>query len=86
MKILISPVEKVCNPNTGEELGVRACDIVETPFEVHEGLIWVDCPEGVDSHTHYYNMETGTFHLTPVLERSVPVNLDQPQTQGAQTL
>jgi hypothetical protein len=57
MKILISPNEKVFDPNTNEELGMRCCDMHEAGFEIAPPLYWVDCPEDVNSSSHYYDGE-----------------------------
>jgi hypothetical protein len=81
MKALISPNEVVVDPNTNEFIGVRVCDIVETPFEVAQPLVWVDCPDGVTSNTHYYDVSSSTINVIP---EYVPP--PQPATQGAQTL
>jgi len=38
MKALISQSEPAAT-------GLRVCDVAVEPFEVHEGLFWVDCPD-----------------------------------------
>lgn len=88
MKILISSNEKIINENTNEVVGIRACDVVETPFEVHPSLFWVDCPDGVDGTTHCYNADTQQFVLLPPpkLEAQPVSQGAQPVSQGAQTL
>jgi hypothetical protein len=80
MKVLISPMETVVNPNTQEALGVRVCDIVETPFEVAQPLFWLDCPNGILGNTHCYNVDSETFVEIPVY---VPI---QPVSTGTQEL
>jgi hypothetical protein len=57
VKILISPNEKVFDPNTNEELGMRCCDMHETGFEVAPPLYWVDCSESVNPSDYYYDGE-----------------------------
>ena len=81
MKALISPNETTVNPNTGEVLGARVCDIVDVVFEVAQPLFWVDCPDGVSGSTHFYDVSLSAFDVIP--EYVAPI---QPTTTGAQTL
>lgn len=84
MKVLISPNETVLDPNTNEAIGARLCDIVDVEFEVASPLFWADCPEGVSSSTHFYDLSSSTFGVTP--EYIPPPEPPQPISQGAQTL
>lgn len=57
MKALISPNEPVFNPNTGEQIGVRVCEIQSQEFEIAPPLFWVDCNESVVADQYCYNNE-----------------------------
>jgi len=81
MKALISPNETTVNPNTGEAIGARVCDIVDVVFEVAQPLFWVDCPDGVSGGTHFYDVSLNAFVVIP---EYVPP--PQPIAEGAQTL
>jgi hypothetical protein len=81
MKALISPNEVVVDPNTNEFIGVRVCDIMVAAFEVASPLFWVDCPDGVTSNTHYYDVSSSTINAIP---EYVPP--PQPVAEGVQTL
>lgn len=78
MKALISPNEQVFNPNTGEQIGVRVCEIQQQEFEIALPLFWVDCNESVVVDQYCYN--DGSFIEVPQL---TPI---QPTVDGAQTL
>lgn len=79
MKALISPNEPVFNPNTGEQIGIRVCEVQPQEFEVALPLFWTDCPEYVVADVYCYN--NGEF-----IEVPEPVPADQPAVEGAQTL
>ncbi len=78
MQALISPNEKVVDPNTGLVIGERVAEVMETPFEVAPPLFWVPCADGVQADIYYYDPADQQIKLTPVPE---PTTIE-----GAQTL
>lgn len=80
-KALISPNEKVFDPNTNIELGERVAEVAQTDFPVASPLFWVDCADDVVADLFYYDPSSGAILLTPT-----PPETMQPVSIGAQTL
>lgn len=58
--------------------GLRICELVETPFEVHQNLSWHEVSDNITAETHYWKDNEAV--LIPVIENK------QPTTTGTQTL
>ena len=80
-KALISPNEKVFDPNTGAELGERVAEVAQADFPIAPPLFWVDCADDVVAGFFYYNPSNGEILPTPQ-----PPEAAQPVVVGAQTL
>ncbi len=78
MQALISPNEKVVDPNTGLMIGERVAEVMYTPFEVAPPLFWVPCADDVQADIYYYDPADQQLKHTPVPE---PTTI-----AGAQTL
>ncbi len=81
---LVNPNEKVFDPNTQQQIGVRACDVLDTPFEVHPSLLWVECGDNVVANEWCYVEATKQFIKVPAW--IPPVAEDQPTSSGTQNL
>lgn len=81
---LINLNEKIFNPNTGEEIGARVCDVENTPFEVHPSLLWIQCDDSVNPDDWYYDPNSKTFKKKP--EWIPPVADNQPTSSGTNPL
>lgn len=84
MQALISPNEKVIDPNTGDVIGERVAEVVAQPFEVAPPLFWTPCANDVQADLWYYDPADQQIKLTP--EPAPVADPAQPTTQGAQTL
>lgn len=80
-KALISPDQKVFNPNTGAELGERVAEVAQSDFPIAPPLFWVDCADDVIADLFYYNPTNGEILPTPQ-----PPETSQPVVEGAQSL
>lgn len=80
-KALISPNEKVFDPNTGVELGTRVAEVAQFDFPIAPPLFWVDCADDVAADLFYYNPTDGKIFITPQ-----PPETLQPVVEGAQSL
>lgn len=80
---LISPNEKIVDPNTGEVIGERVAEVCTTPFEVAAPLFWMACADDVQADIWYYDPADQQIKLTP---QPIPPEPVQPTTDGAQTL
>lgn len=78
MQALISPNEKVIDPNTGVVIGERIAEVSENPFEVAPPLFWMACANNVLPDVYYYDPADQQIKLTPVPKPTT--------TEGAQTL
>jgi hypothetical protein len=67
MQALISPNEKVIDPNTGYLIGVRIAEVCENPFEVASPLFWVSCANNIVPNEFYYSTEYQQIVLIPEL-------------------
>jgi hypothetical protein len=65
MKALIAPHEEACT-NLGTPLGLRIAEVSDTPFEVAQPLVWVDCPDECDANLWYFDENTQTCLVKPV--------------------
>lgn len=84
MQALISPNEKVVDPNTGLVIGERVAEVVTQPFEVAPPLFWVACANDVQANVWYYDPADQQIKLVP--EPIPPEPVPQPAVEGAQTL
>lgn len=71
MKALISTLEKVIDPTDPEKkriLGQRVAQISEDDqiFEVGDSMFWIDCPEGFNADTCYYDSVDKTIKPFPL--------------------
>ena len=80
-KALISPNEKVIDPNTQEVIGERVAEVADQSFEIGLPLFWVDCADDVIVGGFYYDPTTQQILQTPQ-----PIPPKQPISTGAQTL
>ena len=78
MKALISPIEPV-------QSGFRVAEVCNSTFDVAQPFFWVDCSDDVVADEFWYDPSDETIKAAP-LAQNFPVNLDQPISQGAQTL
>lgn len=82
MKALISPNEKIFDPNTQEELGWRVAQVSE-PFEIAPPLFWVYCADDLIANEWYYDPADQQIKLIPPY---IPPEITQIVTTGTQTL
>jgi hypothetical protein len=80
-KALISPNEKVFDPNTNVELGERVAEVAQADFAIALPLFWVDCADDVVADLFYYDPSSGNILPIPM-----PPEPAQPVSSGAQTL
>jgi len=84
MNALISPNEKVIDPNTGDVIGERVAEVCETEFPIAPPLFWTPCADDVVANVWYYDPADQQIKLTP---QPTPVaDPEQPITQETQTL
>jgi hypothetical protein len=84
MQALISPNEKVVDPNTNIVIGERVAEVLESSFEIAPPLFWVSCADDVQADIYYYDPLDQQIKLTP---QPIPPQPDQqPLVEGAQTL
>lgn len=84
MQALISPNEKVIDPNTGDVIGERIAEVCETEFPIAPPLFWTPCADDVQADLWYYDPADQQIKLTP---QPTPVaDPEQPTTQETQTL
>lgn len=83
MNALISPNEKVIDPNTGLVVGERVAEVSANPFEVALPLFWVSCAADVVADWYYYDPSDQQIKPTPEL---IPPEPPEPTVLGAQTL
>lgn len=74
------------SPNEPREVGYRVAEVTETKFEVAPPLFWVECADDVVADVYWYNSVTKLINLIPVPEPVLEPVLDQPISQGAQTI
>lgn len=80
---LISPNEKILDPNTQEELGWRVAQVSEQTFEIAPPLFWTACADDVIANEWYYDPADQQLKQVPPY---IPPVLEQPTTSGTQTL
>ena len=83
MNALISPNEKVIDPNTGLVVGERVAEVSASQFEVASPLFWVDCADTVTADWFYYDPADQQIKPTP---QPIPPEPPEPTVLGAQTL
>lgn len=77
------------SPNEPRETGYRVAQISDVTFEVAPPLFWVECSDDIVTDQFWYNPANQSFEVMPEPIPVIPVvipGLDQPETQGAQTL
>ncbi len=79
---LISKTETVFD-YAGKALGSRIVQVVDqaSKFDVAEGLTWVDCPDGVEADSGYFDDASCSFKSLP----EKPID-PQPVATGVQQL
>jgi len=84
MNALISPNEKVIDPNTNDVIGERVAEVCENEFPIAPPLFWTPCANDVQADLWYYDPADQQIKLTP--EPAPVADPAQPTTQGSQTL
>jgi hypothetical protein len=85
MNALISPNEKIVDPNTGVVVGERIAEVSAGQFEVASPLFWVDCDADIMADWWYYDPNDQQIKPTPQPIPPEPPE-QQPTVTGAQTL
>jgi len=65
-------------PNSG-----RVCEVVDTPFEVHPSLVWVDCADDIVADQYWYDFSDATIKL---IENAPAPESIQPDMDGLESV
>ena len=61
----------------------RICEVVDTEFEVHPSLVWVDCADDVVAAEYWYDTEAK--EVKPIENAQAP-DLEQPDMDGLESV
>jgi hypothetical protein len=79
-------MKALINPNEIVETGYRVCEKHETGFDVCNPLFWLDCNDTIIADQFWFDPTDNSFKeiIRPITLS--PATIEQPATEGTQTL